>query len=544
MNRRRSLLSKVIVGVSVAVLVIDGLLLVPTSVLYREELIQAKRETTALVARILLHHDEGRLERDGEAALPSLAEELERHRADLGDTTAVVFDAAGRFVAGGAGATPREEAAVAAMLAAWTDRTRERTLEEPGYLVLGVPVFAGAARPGPIGLLVLAAPLDGINGKIASHVLLAMGLVLIILLFVGATTISALYVYVLRPIDELTRANRALVLGDEKNALVPPERIPEDEIGDVIRSRNEIYLRMLEYQASIRDKNEILRRQGLELKRWALELEGRVREKQRELERAHERLLESEKLAVAGRLAAGIAHEINNPLASIAGYAEDLLSLARDPALRDLHAFRDFPESLAVIEAQAYRCKRIIRQLLSFARPAPFRIEAVPLGPLIAEVLPLVEHRTRGRDVAILTDVDPDCPPALADRTNLMQVLVNLLENAFDAIEQPGGRVTVAVEHLAADGPVVAIQVRDTGSGIPPSIRSKVFEPFFTTKPVGRGTGLGLSIVHSIVSRLEGTVDFVSEPGKGTVFTITLPAAAAAPAGAGAAAGGGAESAP
>lgn len=535
MKRRRPLVSKVIVGISAAILLIEGIRLVPTSLIYSQELVDARRESAALVARLVLRRHEDALAKEGAAALPAIAAELERCRADLGGAAAFVFDRAGGRVGGAIGASPRAEQAVADALAAWKaggmgpfapgggeSAGRGVALERAGTLVYALPL-AGAG--GPAGALVLAAPLDAVAGKVANHVLLAVGLVLLTLLFTGVVAISSLYAYVLQPLKALSSANRALVDGDDRHALVPEEEIPTDELGEVIRSRNEIYLRMLEYQASIRDKNEILRRQGLELKRWTLALEDRVRQKSRELSRAHERLLETEKLAATGRLAAGLAHEINNPLASIAGYAEDLLSLAKDPALSGLPAFREFPESLAVIESQAYRCKRIIRQLLSFARPAPFRIEPVALGTLLQEVIPLVEHKARGREVALAVDVDPDCPPALADRANLVQVLVNLLENAYDAIDAPTGRVTIAVDYFSADGDVVAIQVRDTGCGIPEAHRTKIFDPFFTTKPVGSGTGLGLSIVHSIVSRLEGTIEVASEVGRGTIVTVTLPAA-------------------
>jgi two-component system NtrC family sensor kinase len=282
---------------------------------------------------------------------------------------------------------------------------------------------------------------------------------------------------------------------------------------------------MLGYQRSVREKNLTLARQGLELERWARELERRVQEKQHELETAHDQLLAAEKLAATGRLAAGLAHEINNPLASIAGYAEDLLELSRDEELRATESFRDFPDSLRTIEEQAYRCKRILNQLLSFARPAPFEARPRHLGPIVHGVLPLVEHRARGRDIALLLDLDPELGPALVDRANLEHVLVNLIENAFDAIEGPTGRITVATR--PGPGGMQAIEVRDTGKGMGEEDRRRVFDPFFTTKPVGDGTGLGLSICHAVVTRMRGSIDVRSEPGRGAAFTVLLPAAEA-----------------
>jgi signal transduction histidine kinase len=505
MRRRQSLLSKIIVGVSLAVLAIEGVVLVPIILMYRNELVGARRESTEVLARAL-------------ASGP-------RDERQLAEANAALYD---RDMALVAGRPDTERATVVDALSAALARGAAATLERDGRLVIGVPLRGpqGDVR----GFLVRSEPLEPITGRLASRVLLAMGLVMVVLLFTGITVIGAIYRHILRPIGALTAANRALVEGDERNALVPDAAIPNDELGDAIRSRNEIYRQMLEYQRSIREKNEILQRQGVELKRWTAELERRVREKSEDLVRAHDRLLESEKLAATGRLAAGVAHEINNPLASIAGYAEDLLGLAKDPRLAGLAAFKDFPESLAVIEEQAFRCKKIIKQLLSFARPAEFAVEPLDLGQLVEDVLPLVEYKTRGRDIAIVMDEQPGTPNAQGDKTHLMQVLVNLIENAFDAIQGPEGQITIvtrrATPRSAGGLGVVAIEVRDTGIGIREADRKKIFDPFFTTKPVGKGTGLGLSICHSLVSRMGGRIEVASEVGRGSTFTVYLPATA------------------
>ncbi|MFC1707156.1 sensor histidine kinase, partial [Planctomycetota bacterium] len=250
-------------------------------------------------------------------------------------------------------------------------------------------------------------------------------------------------------------------------------------------------------------------------------LEHRVLEKSKELEKAHERLLATEKVAATGRLAAGVAHEMNNPLASIAGYAEELRALAQQPQLKLNPAFCEFPDSLRVIEEQAYRCTRIIRRLLSFAAPAPPAIEVVSPGPMVEGVLPLVEHKARGRDVAVILDLDPEVPDVRANRSDLEQVLVNLLINAFDAIEGHTGQITVITR--AAGASEVAIDLRDTGPGIPEAERRRIFDPFFTTKPLGQGTGLGLSICHALVERMRGRIEVSSRVGEGTTFTILLP---------------------
>ncbi len=536
-RRRGSLLSKVIFGVSLGIVAIEAILLVPTTSLYRRELVESRKETTAVVAELLVHHRaQGLAAEGGAAALAGMARELARNRTDGGETVASVYDRDGGFLAGEAVGPCCSEVGQAAAEGV----ALPYGIERDGELHHVRPVRAG--KDGPVvGYLLLVAPLASVGSKVLVHVLMAAGLTLVILLVTGIVTIQALYRFILRPIGALTEANRALVVGDEAHALVPEEATPDDEIGDVIRSRNGIYRTMLEYQASIREKNAQLKQQQVELRRWALELERRVRAKSEELQRAHERLLETEKLAAAGRLAAGVAHEINNPLASIAGYAEDLLELAKDPALAPLPQFQDFPDSLRTIEEQAYRCKKIIRQLLSFARPGAFVVEACDVGALVTEILPLVEHKAKGRDIPIVVDVEPppdadadgDGPAAplsvLADRVNLQQVLLNLIENALDAIPGSRGQVSVRASARPQDG-AVAIEVEDSGVGIPEAIRARVFDPFFTTKPVGSGTGLGLSICYGIVRKLKGTIAFTSEVGKGTTFVLTLPAAAPAPA--------------
>jgi signal transduction histidine kinase len=512
--RSQSLLSKVIVAVSLAVLGVEAAALGPLMWLYRQQLVEERRERVEESARLLLARRDERM---------------------LGLGGAAVFDAERRRVAGPAlgGGSPAAEAAALAAIGHARAFGAPVTLEARGWLAHAVPLAVGLppeADPWSGATLVVATPLETVSGKLLDQVVIAMGTMLGLLLMTGAATIVALYRHILRPIAALTEANRALVQGDAGGALVPEREIPDDELGDAIRSRNAIHERMLEYQRSIREKSEVLEAQRGELSRWARELEKRVREKSEELFRAHDRLLESEKLAAAGRLAAGVAHEINNPLASIAGYAEDLLQLAKDPRLAGLHAFQEFPESLAVIEEQAFRCKRIIRQLLSFARPSEFAPAPLDLAQVVDDVLPLVEHKGRGRDISIVVEEEPGAPNALADRTHLVQVLVNLIENAFDAIAGPSGEVRIrtrrAEPRTAESLGAVAIDVSDTGVGIQEADRKKIFEPFYTTKPPGKGTGLGLSICHSIVSRMGGRIEVSSRPGRGATFSVVLPATA------------------
>ncbi len=249
--------------------------------------------------------------------------------------------------------------------------------------------------------------------------------------------------------------------------------------------------------------------------------------------RMEQQLIRSDRLASLGTLVAGIAHEINNPLGIIAGYAEALLDRADDPGLQAVGEFEDFPEYLRTIHHEIFRCKNILQSLLEFARPSGGTFREIDVNELIKEVLLLLQHRTAQLKHRIDLRLTRELPKISADAGSLRQVLMNLLLNAIYFTPE-GGSITITT---AADGAParpgsvergsrIRVTVRDTGSGIAPEVAGKIFDPFFTTKPVGEGTGLGLTISHRIVEEHGGAIDVESEPGQGTAFVITLPAAA------------------
>ena len=249
--------------------------------------------------------------------------------------------------------------------------------------------------------------------------------------------------------------------------------------------------------------------------------------------RMEQQLIRSDRLASLGTLVAGIAHEINNPLGIIAGYAEALLDRAVDPGLQAVGEFEDFPEYLRTIHHEIFRCKSILQSLLEFARPSGGTFREIDVNELIKEVLLLLKHRTARLQHRIDLRLNRELPKISADAGSLRQVLMNLLLNAIYFTPE-GGSITITTE--AADTPVrpglaesvrrVRLTVRDTGTGIAPEVAGKIFDPFFTTKPVGEGTGLGLTISHRIVEEHGGSIDMESAPGQGTAFVITLPSAA------------------
>ncbi|HEU5171640.1 MAG TPA: cache domain-containing protein [Gemmatimonadales bacterium] len=226
------------------------------------------------------------------------------------------------------------------------------------------------------------------------------------------------------------------------------------------------------------------------------------------------KLMESERLAVVGQLAAGVAHELNNPLQGIVTYAHLLLERAPSggPA-------RD---GLQKIAAQADRCREIIRGLLDFSRPRTPHVRPSGINTILGECLGLLEGQALFHNITIVTDLAPNLPPATVDPAQVQQVFMNLIINAAEAVEG-AGRLEIATRFDAA-ARMVESRVTDSGRGIRPEDLDRIFDPFFTTKEGGRGTGLGLSISYGIVREHHGTITVESERGRGTTFTVRFPA--------------------
>ena len=247
-----------------------------------------------------------------------------------------------------------------------------------------------------------------------------------------------------------------------------------------------------------------------------------------ELKRSQALLLRQEKLASLGRLGAGLAHELNNPLNTIAGFVEALQRRSQAETLLTHKEFEDFPRFLTMVQREVDRAASIVRRLLDFARQREPSFALVDLGRVVAESVSFVDRQAAVANKRIV--VEPLPPVQVkADAQMLQQLLLNLLTNALDAIER-AGEVRVAVSSLPRDQrdrgqpEMVQISVVDSGCGIPPESLSKVFDPFFTTKEIGKGTGLGLPICQSIVEQHGGTIEIKSQGvGKGTIVTVKLP---------------------
>ena len=235
---------------------------------------------------------------------------------------------------------------------------------------------------------------------------------------------------------------------------------------------------------------------------------------------AHRAVARVEKLAAVGRLAAGVVHEINNPLATISACAEALESRVNEGAFEGTESLEDLREYLGLIRSEAFRCKNITMGLLDFSRSRSSGRTPVDLGEVVDSAARLLSHQKRGSGISVDIQRAASLPSVSGDPGQLQQVIIALATNAVDAMPN-GGQLTITTK---GNGKSVLIEVTDTGFGIAPENIAKIFEPFFTTKEVGKGTGLGLAVCYGILTEHGGSLDVQSTPGVGTTFTISLPA--------------------
>jgi two-component system, NtrC family, sensor kinase len=335
----------------------------------------------------------------------------------------------------------------------------------------------------------------------------------------GMLTIAVLsWIFVWRVVGEPLKALEA---GTEQLANgqlgYQIEAKSNDELGDLAASFNTMSLQL-------RAANE-------EIVAWARTLEDRVEQKTRELRRAHDQMLHAEKMASIGKMAAVVAHEINNPLSGILTYARLLKKWIENGETDEKHR-DEAQQCLDLIASESRRCGDLVKNLLTFSRTAPMNPEPTDLKSVMDRLVRLVQHKLEMSGIQLQLDFASDLPRVYCDPAQLEQVLLALVMNSIDAMPR-GGNLWIRA-HVLPDSEEIEIQVRDDGSGIPPEILPHIFEPFLTTKESGRGVGLGLAISHSIVERHHGRIEVQSEVGRGTTFTITLPIDGNAPSLAGA----------
>jgi len=325
----------------------------------------------------------------------------------------------------------------------------------------------------------------------------------------GLVAISCLsWVFIYRlvhlPLRRLKDGTRELAEGNLGYQL---EFTSSDEAGELAKSFNRMSLQL-------RSANE-------EIVSWAKTLEDRVEEKTRELKRAHAHVLQVEKMATIGKMAAVVAHEINNPLAGILTYAKllkrwvergDVVTPKKEEA----------EQCLDLIAGESRRCGDLVKNLLTFSRTSQMNIQTSDLNTIAGRAVRLLAHQFEMNGVELHQDLAEGLPSLQCDPGQIEQVLLALMINAIDAMPR-GGNLWLSTR--AQDGSELCFEVRDDGSGIPYEILERIFEPFLTTKESGKGVGLGLAVSHNIIQRHHGRIDVQSEVGKGTTFTVSLPLA-------------------
>lgn len=365
----------------------------------------------------------------------------------------------------------------------------KRILLYPDESFIAVPVSVGGRPFGAIKLEVNTGP----RPSLRDTALETFTTLFLIIAFFTLVLLSATYLLldrlVLRPLSSLVKASRSVAEGDYSVRVEPGER--RDEMKVLIDAFNAMTSDVRDYHFNLERKVE--------------EATGRFKEAQRHL-------VIAQRLAATGTLAAGIAHEVNNPLGGMINAARRLLREAGEDDRRR--------EYLELIEEGLERVQNTVSKILSFA-PRDIHPQPVVFRDITHKAIELVQHKADRKKVAITNDIPEEMPTVFGDPSELQQVMLNLLMNAVDAIDgDEGGRVGVEGRH----GPEgIEIRIADTGHGMDEESVAKAFDLFYTTKEAGRGTGLGLSIVHNIILNHQGRMNISSEPGRGTTVELVFP---------------------
>ncbi|MCL5035080.1 MAG: ATP-binding protein [Bacteroidetes bacterium] len=385
-----------------------------------------------------------------------------------------------------------------------------------GYRVLGVitpirnepscynaPCHEHPSSQTVLGVLDVMLPLKGMDADLAQlRASTYMGSALMVL---SVTAFAGLFIWIMVniPVRKLTQGTQEIMKGNLDHRI----RVhSSDEIGDLATSFNE----MTEELGRARD----------ELTQWAYTLEDKVEQKTAELRRALSNMVQMEKMASLGKLAASVAHELNNPLAGILAYAKLLRKKIGKESIPE-ERIKEMQEELAMIADESARCGNIVSNLLLFSRQKVGDFQPQDLRSIIEQSLKLIAHHLTMHNVKCELKMPEGRTEATCDPQQIEQALIALEINAIEAM--PDGGTLIVEMRMKEKKRGVEIKIVDTGIGINKEDMEHIFEPFFTTKKDGKGTGLGLAVVHGIVERHGGRVDVQSESNVGTTFTITLP---------------------
>ncbi len=358
-----------------------------------------------------------------------------------------------------------------------------------------------------LGVLDVRLSLDKVDQNIASarHALILYAVIgtLVVALASGLF----LYVQVHRPVKALMEGTRQISSGNLDYQILVTSK---DEIGRLAQAFN--------------DMTGSLHRSEQENRKWSETLEKRIQDKTVELRQIHDRIMQIEKMASLGKLSATVAHELNNPLEGILTYSK-LIARRLGKVENPNGSVHQMIDDMELVIHEVLRCGNIVKNLLLFSKKQVGEFALVPVQDIVERSVQLMQHHFKISNVTFQADYDIDAT-LMCDENQIQQALVALFVNAVEAMPQ-GGKLSVRLAR-SSDGSL-NIAVADSGVGIAPEDLPHVFEPFFTTKKEGKGVGLGLSVVYGIIERHGGTVSAQSEPGKGTIFTLSFPSATMTP---------------
>ncbi len=388
--------------------------------------------------------------------------------------------------------------------------------KEEGHRVLGMinpiqnadgcwnaPCHAHQVDQSILGVLDVQMSMEALDAAVATSRREALALAVVIILLAMAIVAVIVYRAVHLPTHRLRHGTEELARG---NLDVEIDLQRTDELGALATSFNHMA--------------RSLRAADAELRAWSQTLEDRVQQKTAELDQMNRQIIHVERSASLGRMAATVAHELNNPLSGILTYAK-LITKRIKESVPDSTERGRMLEHLDLIRSESLRCGNIVRDLLTYARGRSAEMEPVHLHALIDRALKLVAHHVELGGVTTATELSLEDDRITGDGEQIVQALIALLINAVEAMPDGGPLTVRTVDDRARDA--VRLSIADGGVGIPDEVKPHIFDPFFSTKDEAKGVGLGLAVVYGIVQRHEGTIVVESGRGRGTTFTITLP---------------------